>query len=112
MIVPAPKSSSGKKRKPRGRQDGNDPSYQKQRDGEVQEAAAQDGKRIRRPRRGNEKRGQGAGPALKQETLNRTNSNQLDGVRDALSHTLDNNPQKEDNCLQPSHLSQISISDH
>ena len=112
MIVPAPKSSSGKKKKPRDRQEGNDPSYQKQRGGEVQEAAAKEGKRIRRPRRGNEKRGQEAGPVSKQETLNRTNSNQLDGMRDTSSHTIDRNPSKENNCLQPSHLSQSSISEN
>ena len=112
MIVPASKSSSGKKKKPRSRQEGNDLLYQKQRNGEVQEAAAKEGKRTRRPRRGNEKRGQEAGPVSKQEILNRTNSNQLDGVRDAISHTLVKNPPKEDSCLQPSHLSQTSISDH
>ena len=113
VIVPAPKSSSGKKKKPRGRHEGSDPSYQKQRDGEVQEAAAKEGKRTRRPRRGNgiEKRVQEAGPALKQETLNRTNSNQLDGTRDTSSHTMDKNPSKENNCLQPSHLFQSSISE-
>merc|ERR1711874_415688 len=44
VIVPTPKSSSGKKRKPRSRQEGKDPSYQKQRDGEVQEAAGKEGK--------------------------------------------------------------------
>merc|ERR1719461_973936 len=52
VILPAPKSSSGKKKKPRSRHEGSDPSYQKQRDGEVQEAAAKEGKRTRRPRRG------------------------------------------------------------
>ena len=110
MIVPAPKSSSGKKKKPRGCQEGNDPSYQRRCNEEVQEAAAKEGKRTRRPRRGkgNENRGQEAGPALKQETLNRTNSNQLDGTRDTSSHTMDKNPSKENNCLQPSHLFQSS----
>ena len=114
MIVPASKSSSGKKKKPRSRQEGNDLLYQKQRNGEVQEAAVKEGKRTRRPRRGNgnEKRGQEAGPALKQETLNRTNSNQLDGMRDTSSHTIDRSPSKENNCLQPSHLSQSSISEN
>jgi len=113
VIVPAPKSSSGKKKKPRGCQEGNDPSYQRRCNEEVQEAAAKEGKRTRRPRRGNgnEKRGQEAGPALKQETLNRTNSNQLDGMRETSSHTMDKNPSKENNCLQPSHLFQSSISE-
>jgi len=110
VIVPAPKSSSGKKKKPRGRQEGNDLSHQKQRDEELQEAAARDGKRTRRPRRGNEKRDQEAGPTSKQETLNRNNSNQLDGMRDASSRTVDKNPSKDNNCLQPSNLSQSSIS--
>ena len=63
VIIPASKSSSGKKKKPRSRQEGNDLLYQKQRNGEVQEAAVKEGKRTRRPRRGNEKRGQEAGPA-------------------------------------------------
>ena len=114
MIVPAPKSSSGKKKKPRDRREGNDPSYQKQRGGEVQEAAVKEGKRTRRPRRrnDNEKRGQEAGRALKQATLNRTNSTQLDEMRDTSSHTLDKNSSKENNCLQPSHPSQSSISDY
>ena len=112
MIVPASKSSSGKKKKPRSRQEGNDLLYQKQRNGEVQEAAAKEGKRTRRPRRGNEKRGQEAGPVSKQETLNRTNSNQLDGMRDISSRALDKNPSKDNNCLQSSHLSQSSISEN
>ena len=114
MILPAPKSSSGKKKKPRSRHEGNDPSNQKQWDGEVQEAAAKEGKRTRRPRRGkgNENRGQEAGPALKLETLNKTSSTQLDGMRDTSSHTMDKDPSKENNCIQPSHLSPSSISDH
>ena len=86
----------------------------KQRGGEVQEAAVKEGKRTRRPRRrnDNEKRGQEAGRALKQATLNRTNSTQLDEMRDTSSHTLDKNSSKENNCLQPSHPSQSSISDY
>ena len=110
VIVPAPKSSRGKKKKPRSRQEGNDPSYQRRCNEEVQEAAAKEGKRTRGPRRGNEKRDQEAGPTSKQETLNRNNSNQLDGMRNASSRTLDKNPLKDNNCLQPSNLSQSSIS--